>query len=211
MNALGGLLLALGAVVILIQINPDLLNLDVEVGGVELEVTLDEINFAITEQTVASVGTKYGLARPISSGVSDFAKNHGSSLNTITVDTSARQATFCAGSNCVSVLVNIGQGGASEIGQAQIGDLKTPKGTTAITTDIRIGANGNAVVVGRGFNVGPAFVNIGATANGRNRGIGFHGSSSNSYGPTQGCIRMNNADLAALAPYMKAGTKVIIK
>ncbi|OGI57066.1 hypothetical protein A3B85_02260 [Candidatus Nomurabacteria bacterium RIFCSPHIGHO2_02_FULL_37_13] len=211
-NAILGLLIALGAYALLNTINPELLNSDVKIDQATIVVTLDQANFAKTEKTATSVGTKYTLSGTTSFGVSDFIKNNGTSLNNITVDTVAKKASFCAGINCVSVPINIGLSGVASAGQAQSGDSKTPIGTTTIGGDIRIGSNGNAVISGNGYNLGAAFVNIGVKDSaGNDRGIGFHGSYNDNLGTTNGCIRMSNEDLIALAPYMKPGVKVTIK
>ena len=211
-DAIFGLVLALGAYTLLFTINPDLLstNINIPDATVRVPLTLDEANFARTEKTVATVGTKYviGLASP---GVSDFVKKD-QPLSVIVVDTATQRASFCQSTGCVFVPINIGFNGVSEAGQAQANDGKTPKGTTTISGDVRLGnAAGDAVVSGSGYNLGAAFINAGATINGADRGIGFHGSYNNVLGTTNGCIRMKNADLIALAPYMKAGVKVIIK
>lgn len=208
-NAVFGLLLALGAYALLNTINPDLLKTDLTSLEIQKVVVTDQANFAKTEQTTASVGTGYKLNGAPDLGVADFVKNYGASLSSITVDTASKKASFCSGTNCVSVPINTGYLGVAEAGQGTVGDNKTPKGTTTITNAM-LGTSGNAVVK-YGYNFGAAFVNIGVTANGIDRGIGFHGSASGALGTTNGCIRMNNDDLAALAPYMKAGTTVTIK
>lgn len=210
-GAIFGLLLALGAWTLLNQINPDLLKSDLKsLINVTVPVTLDTTNFAKTEQTAASVGTGYKADGTPSSGVSDFAKNNGAALTTITVDTVTKTANFCtSANNCVSVPVNLGYNGVAQAGQAQSGDMKTPIGTTTITSSM-VANNGKAVVA-NGYNFGAAYVNIGATINGVDRGIGFHGSANDALGTTAGCIRMSNENLAALAPYMKPGVKVTIK
>ncbi|TSC77977.1 MAG: Uncharacterized protein G01um101424_111 [Parcubacteria group bacterium Gr01-1014_24] len=219
LGAIFGLLLALGAYALLNTINPDLLSTDIKIDQATITVTLDEANFAKTEQTVATAGTRYALSGAPSPGVSDFIRNRlsqGQPLRTIVVDTSTRRAYFYVGpagnwNTFVAVPVNLGLNGIAEIGQAQAGDGKTPKGTTTLGS-VALASNGNAVTVAGGrYNVGAAFVNVGATINGTDRGIGFHGSANNALGTTNGCIRMTNDDLAALTPYMRAGVTVLIK
>jgi hypothetical protein len=61
-------------------------------------------------------------------------------------------------------------------------------------------------------NLGAAFIGFDAIdADGRNRGMGFHGSSKNLLSETDGCIRMYNDDLLLLGPYMLPGVKVFIE
>lgn len=213
-GAIFGLILALGAWTILNQINPDILNTDLKsLEDVTVTVTLDDANFANTEQSVSAAGTSYKLNGYPTAGINNFISAGGcSSLNKITVNTSAKKADFCAGTNCVSIPINTGFKGIAETEQGQPGDGKTPKGTYSITGDRRIASGGKAVTDGKGlYNLGAAFINIGVTANGANRGIGFHGSANGSLGTTNGCVRMSNDDIAILAPCMKTGTTVVIQ
>ena len=61
-------------------------------------------------------------------------------------------------------------------------------------------------------NLGAAFIGFDASdENGKNRGIGFHGNSTNTLEPTDGCIRMYNDDLLLLASLLNGeGIKVFI-
>jgi len=213
-NALFGLLLALGSWLILNTINPDLLNtnpLSSHLTKQTITVDLDEANYARTEQTVEQAGTTAAKGT-LGPGVAAFVANNCSSLNNITVNTATKQANFCAGSNCISVPINVGYNGVSGVGQGKEGDGKTPKGVWHINSDRRIGSGNNAVFSRNGqYNLGSAFINTGATVNGKDRGIGFHGSANNTMGTTNGCIRMSNENIAALAPCMKTGTTVTIQ
>ena len=210
-NAVLGLLVALGAYLILFTINPDLLKTELKIETTTIQYTADQANFAQTEQPTTAVGTGFVLPA-VNPSITAFATTYGSSLDKIIVNTNNRTATFCAGSNCITVNINVGRGGVAEIGQGVPGDLKTPKGTYNISGDRRISSNGNAVTSGNGYNLGAAFINIGIKdANGNDRGIGFHGSYNNFLAPTNGCIRLDNGALLTLAPYMKAGTQVIIQ
>ena len=211
-NAIFGLLLALGAWTLLNAINPNLLDSSLKnLTSVTVTVTADQANFAATEQTTASVGTGYKLSGTPSSGVTDFANNSCSSLSKVTVNTATKQASFCSRSSCVSVPVNLGYKGVAEVGQAKSGDSKTPKGTFTTSGDIRLGNSGNAVISNNGYNLGAAFVNIGAKdSSGNDRGIGFHGNEQDTLGTTNGCIRMSNDDLTLLAPCIKTGTTISI-
>lgn len=219
MNAIIGLLLVLGAWVILNTLNPNLLifNLDLQ----KVSITVDEANFADTEVEIQSNkgysmnGASFQSPNP-SAGIADFAAKlkSGYKIDLITVDTASKKATFSArngaSSATVSVDINIGKNGVAEIGKAKEGDGKTPKGETVINSDRRISnSTSNAVTSRNGkYNLGAAFINIGTNPD---RGIGFHGKWNNSLGVTNGCIRMYNDDLIVLAPYMATGTKVLIK
>lgn len=224
-HAILGLLIALGAFLILNTINPQLLSACLnQLPKAEIVITADEENFAKTEQTITAVGTGYTLSAngTASAGVSDFVnklRTNNQSLSLIKVDTKKNRAYFYTGTDWeggVYVQVAFGRNGISEIGQAQSGDMKTPKGDTLITPDRRPGGappiKGQAAITRDGkYNLGAAFINIGATISGQNRGIGFHGNAVNTLTTTQGCIRMKNDDLVALAPYMKSGVRVIIE
>lgn len=215
-NAVLGLILALGSWALLYTINPDLLNTDSEnLTDVKVTVTLDEENFAKTEQSIESAGKGFKLSGSASAGVTDFVNNHlkkGESIKAITVDTNAKRAYFYIGGpnewdKFITVPINTGFQGIAPAGQGKPGDGKTPIGTTSINGDIRISRNNDAITNKSGqYNLGSAFISIDAA-----RGIGFHGSANNSLGTTNGCIRMTNDDLLALAPYMKSGVQVIIK
>ena len=214
-HALLGLLLALGAYAILNTLNPSLLSTQISMDQAVI-MTSDEKNFAQTERTVASAGRGYRANASPSAGVADFVRDRLSKepLTTITVDSASKKAYFYVGNDWnhpVVVDINTGYKGVAGVGQAQSGDGKTPRGETTITSAM-IGSGGNGVLTRDGtYNLGAAFVNIGATAGGADRGIGFHGSPDNALATTNGCIRMRNEDLVALAPYMKPGVKVIIK
>jgi lipoprotein-anchoring transpeptidase ErfK/SrfK len=213
-NAVLGLLVALGAYLILFTVNPNLLDTAVDVPQVKIQYTADEANWSLTERTESAVGGRY-VAGPASPEVLGFISRNGGSpsLSIIVVDTGRKTASFCVASgDCVQVQIEIGRGGMATAGEGQPGDLKTPKGVYAITADRRIGSGGNAIISRNGYNLGAAFINIGVTdKDGNNRGIGFHGSYNDQLTQTNGCVRMRNGDLLALAPFMRAGTQVVIQ
>ena len=220
-DALFGLLLALGAYAILNSINPKLLQVldtteDIDV--VQLTVVLDDANFERTEQATDAVGTGYQVSGTRSPGVDAFVGNIGSggSISSIVVRASPGNAIFYAGNNQVTIPIRVGFNGIAAAGQGTPGDGKTPIGVYNIG-ERRIPGNGQAaltnVINGKRYNMGPAFINIGVTdSSGRNRGIGFHGRyASGLGGVTNGCVRMTNDDLLALAPFMKSGVQVFIQ
>jgi len=93
------------------------------------------------------------------------------------------------------------------------GDQSTPLGIYQITNNIRLSSGQNDAIftLNGQTNLGAAFIDTSAsTPDGRNRGIGFHGSFENGLRPTNGCIRLNNEVLELITPYIKPGTSVNI-
>jgi|GEM_PF-2177744 len=219
-NAILGLLVALGAWLILNTINPALVSTKVDIPETQIAYFKDEAAFALTE-VEAATGATFQLSGTRSPGVDAFIQNHlskGQSLSYILVLTDRNRARFYLANNqFVEIPIKVGQGGTSTFGTGEGGDLKTPKGTTAIRQRIAISTDGRTAIQtlgqGKKYNLGAAFINTGAKdASGNDRAIGFHGAAGAGLGgATNGCIRMTNDDLLALGPYMKAGTQVIIQ
>lgn len=207
-NAIVGLILALGAWVILNTINPNLAsNLGISIPTATL--TIDQAAFVDYESQVQS-GQSFVLAGTFenpqtSPGLGAFLDNVNASnkINGITVNTSVPNMTITSenGNSVTIPVTGLGSQGVSEPGQGVEGDRKTPKGDWAIT-GTRIAQNENDAVTSSigGFSMGPAFIrtNI-STANGSIRGIWIHGNQSNQSGPTMGCVRIRNDDVLALA------------
>jgi lipoprotein-anchoring transpeptidase ErfK/SrfK len=229
-NAIFGLLLALGAYLILNTINPNLLNICLNnLPKASITITADEKLFSKTEENVKKVGANYLLAGTFiapspSAGVSDFKNklSSGGHITGIVINTVSNRATFSGTDSSnkyisVSLPIKIGQNGVSDVSTAKEGDGKTPKGTYSITSDRRPSSkppiDGTAALSRDGtYNMGAAFINYGATIGGKDRGMGFHGRFESGLGSvTNGCIRMSNDDLVALSPYMVSGTKVVIE
>ena len=219
-NAITGLVLALGAWVILNTINPDLAeDLDISIPTVSL--TIDQEAFVDYEQEIET-GQSFVLSGTFenpqtSPGLSDFLNNinAGNSITSISVSTSSSNMTIISssGSNVTIPVTGIGAQGVSEVGQGVEGDRKTPKGNWQITSDIRISQNQNDAqtpAIGN-FNMGPAFIGTNITTpSGTIRGIGIHGNKNNTPGPTMGCVRIKNDDVLALARKMTPGVTLII-
>ncbi len=231
-HALGGLILALGAFIILNTINPNILSLKIggdDGIGIVIEVNADEANWSKTETTTDETATSksflmsgnFSAPKP-SAGVSDFVNylKTGWKLSDITVDAATKKATFTAlkgaDSKSVTISINIGYNGFSDPNGSPkpvSGDARTPKGTSYISSDRRFAPDQNHAVLSKDgkYNLGAVFINTGITLDGKDRGIGFHGHKNNTLGSTNGCIRMYNDDLIILGPYMSSGTKVVIK
>jgi L,D-peptidoglycan transpeptidase YkuD (ErfK/YbiS/YcfS/YnhG family) len=115
--------------------------------------------------------------------------------------------------NTITVPAEIGANGVATDGGTE-GDQRTPTGSYQILDNSRIatGTNDAVYTLNGQSNMGSAFVNTNiSTSDGRNRGIGFHGSGNNTLRPTNGCIRVSNETLEQLAPHMTPGTVVIIQ
>ncbi|MEI8269870.1 MAG: L,D-transpeptidase family protein [bacterium] len=228
-NAVFGLLLALGSYMILNTLNPDLLNICLKLDEQKISISADEKLLSTTEENIIKVGSSYELAGTFTSpspsaGVSDFKNklSGGGHLTGIVINTGSSRATFSGTDSSnkyisVSLPIKIGQNGVSDTSTAKEGDGKTPKGTYSITSDRRPSPtppiNEKAALNRDGtYNMGAAFINYGATINGKDRGMGFHGRFESGLGSvTNGCIRMSNDDLVALSPYMISGLKVVIE
>ena len=232
-NALTGVVLLGLVYIILYTINPDLLNLNVDLNKIKAEIagttlgdqmSMDQIEAKITDHEGYTIAGSSFAAPSVSAGVITIVNkmaNDGYTLNKIVVYASSSNPTakFIAtksGAPDVTtfVPVGIGQNGVAAEGQGVESDKKTPKGTSIITSDRRFSTSlDHAVRSNTGIsNLGAAFINTGIkTANGTNRGIGFHGKYNNTLSGTNGCIRMLNDDLLKLAPYMKAGVTVVIE
>jgi lipoprotein-anchoring transpeptidase ErfK/SrfK len=57
--------------------------------------------------------------------------------------------------------------------------------------------------------LGAGFFHLNPMKNGE-RGIGMHGNKTGTLTPTYGCIRIKNADIEALLPYVTPGIQVTI-
>jgi len=148
-SAILGLLLALGAFLILKTINPQLLSVCLNnLPIAEITITADEKLFAKTESSVKNVGEGYKLEGTFESpspspGVLGFKNklDQGYSVSQIIISTTGKVATFVATkgaeNTALSVPIKIGQNGVSSPGEAKEGDAKTPIGTTYVTSDRR--------------------------------------------------------------------------
>ncbi|ETB64086.1 TPA: hypothetical protein DIC38_00795 [Candidatus Nomurabacteria bacterium] len=107
------------------------------------------------------------------------------------------------------ITISPGENGYAEIGKGVVRDGKTPKGEWKILS-IRKSKDNQPVYSAEGANMGATFWLLSPTNNGE-RGIGMHGNKNGTLGETAGCLRLTNADLLALLPYVKTGISVNIK
>ncbi len=219
-NAIIGLVLALGAWVILNTINPNLAE-DLNLNIPNQLLTVDQGSFSEFEDELVN-GQSFVLAGTFdtpqtSPGLSQFLDNinQGNQITSIAVNTSSNSMVIASndGANVTIPVTGLGLNGVSEEGQGVEGDKKTPKGSWQITSDIRISQNQNDAqtpAIGN-FNMGPAFIgtNI-STPSGTIRGIGIHGNKNNTPGATMGCVRIKNDDVLALARKIVPGVTLTI-
>jgi len=218
MNAIFGLLLALGAFAILNTINPDLVSVGLQ-------------NLPTATLTVKTVGDESkipgktnallyrddydlsGTYNKPAGNLSDCIKGATGNLKSITVhagqwkqngDTVSTRFDF-DNKPCFDY-AGIGWKGYSKT----IEENKTPIGNWTMTGNNSISTSQKAAIKNtQGINMGSAYFPINIT--GATLGIyGIHGQSDNRPGSSAGCVKLKNDDLLLLAPYMKAGVKLII-
>lgn len=226
-NALIGLMIALGIFVILNTIDPTLIITDPDIAEVTLSIPEVAESFDNTEVSVSSSNGTYNLNGTYSNpspspNIASFVTGLSSSntIASIIVSTPGPGSNNWgtvefvdqAGNNSGQVSVRFGVNGVSAQAAAAVGDNKTPQGTYALTSDIRVSSSAtNPVTTSNGVtNLGAAFWMIDIYQGSTLRGIGFHGHADNTLSSTNGCIRMLNDDLLVLSPYVSAGVTVTI-
>lgn len=134
----------------------------------------------------------------------------------ITVDTKNQKLiirTNKKGFDPLEFNIALGSNGVAEKGEGIEGDKKTPKGEVGIR-GLRLpeGNPRNEVFTRNGdASLGPVFIYFDTEdENGKNRGMGFHGSNENVLRNTDGCIRLYNDDLLLIQDKFEVGMKVII-
>ena len=213
-----GLVLALSAYLILNTINPQLVSNGVQLNdvaaGVEIvnlpdagDGTIDS-NFNggkgtySTDDTVSPEVIK--VTEKLKAGWQiDYFKVYTNDRMLIAIKNGAQTDT----SNVISI--SHGLNGFATPGTSKIGDRKTPVGIWKILDIRKPKGENQAVFNGNGSNMGAAFFHLSPMISGE-RGIGMHGNKRGTLGATYGCIRMKNADILALLPYIKTGTSVYI-
>lgn len=221
--AIGGLILALGAWVLLRTINPDLVGGNLSIGQVTVKISGDEKNFSIFESnSKTNPGFKLSgtFSNPkTSSGVDSCVEKlkNGDKIVRLTAYENKRMGIVLTKGSCATVDVAFGQLGQSAEGKGVEGDKKTPKGSHTIGQDrMDIATSANTAIYtrpnskGQTFNLGPAMFTLSIDGKSTSRGIGIHGSAENVLRGTNGCIRMRNDDLLALAPYIKRDRPMVI-
>lgn len=143
-------------------------------------------------------------------------------LTKVDVDTSTKKVIIHAGDIKCELDCEIGKNGTTPHHESIIDDGKTPICKTKVrhidmpTEDIN---NPCSAVLTKTIepkiNLGPCFVCLYITVPGTEkiRGIGFHGSASDKEGllPTDGCIRLRNADLLLIRKLFFKNLNVTIK
>lgn len=220
LDAIKGLVLALGSYLILITINPNLVIIDFRLDKQTIDIQKDEAAYEPYDNDTPTTSSGYKIkgssfqSPSPTNGVPNFVSNltSGYSINKITVNTSSKKALFVAKKTGspdiqVEVPIEIGSNGTSAPGKGKSGDKKTPIGNFKIGTDRRFSTSTNPAVFTRDkkTNLGSMFITIV-----QERGIGFHGQKDNLLRKTNGCVRMYNDDLILLAPHMKTGVDVQI-
>jgi lipoprotein-anchoring transpeptidase ErfK/SrfK len=214
-RAILGLLIALGAWVLLNTINPDLLKVNVAIKAVSAAIinlpdagdsTVDP-NFAKGTGTY-TVGT---VSPAVASAVTKLKQ--GWTISQLRVSSTNNTMTIVLKNGSqedTSSVISIGHGGSgyASAGQGVVGDRKTPIGTWTIISMTTPG-NGAPVYNKTGSNMGASFWLLSATVSGE-RGIGIHGNQSGTITATAGCIRLTNADILALLPYVSTGLQVVV-
>jgi lipoprotein-anchoring transpeptidase ErfK/SrfK len=208
--------LALSSYVILNTINPKLVENNISLGvvavGIEV-VDYPDVGDNIVDPDFKSGKAKYSKDASLSQGVKDAVVKlqQGGKITSFSVYTNDRMAiSVTTNGKTEAFMVDISHGfkGFAAAGTAKQGDNKTPIGTWKII-DIRKSASGNPVFNSKGSNMGAAFFHLSPMKDGE-RGIGMHGNKNGTLTPTNGCIRIKNADIEALLPYVTEGTPVYI-
>lgn len=214
--AILGLLIALSSYALLNTINPDLLGgKGVIIEQVKAEIVDlpdagdDNVDPDFNKNTGSySVGTA-------SSGVTEAISKitqEGRIISGFTVfkKTNRMAIHLKKGNDNIYTYIDMrpGSNGYANEGQGSVGDRKTPIGTWKIL-NIKTPGNGIPIYNKKGSNMGPSFWLLSPTTNGE-RGIGMHGNKTGTLTTTAGCIRLKNADILALLPYVKTGIPVFI-
>ncbi|MBP9714999.1 MAG: L,D-transpeptidase [Candidatus Pacebacteria bacterium] len=213
-HAILGLLLALGAWLILNTINPNLLKLCLD----NLPPATVTIGPDAGDDTVdpdwGTGGGTYSTGAGISEGTTNALKKlqAGWEINRLVVSGTQMKIELKKGNdydNSNSIEINHGSNGYAAVGAGRQSDERTPKGNWNIIA-IRY-TPGKPQFSQNGSNMGAAFLHLNPSKTGE-RGIGMHGQKDGTVSTeTNGCVRVKNADLLALMPHLKSGIPVIIK
>jgi hypothetical protein len=215
LKAILGLLIAIGSWVLLNTINPALTGQGgVNVANVSIVVDLPDAGDGTIDSDFAKGIGSYSTDASISPGVtSAVAKlKQGWVISSFNVYSNNRMliALKNGTSSDNSSIIDIAPGlsGYSETTQSKTGDRKTPKGSWKIL-NIKTSPDNKPVYNKTGSNMGASFWLLSPMINGE-RGIGMHGNKNGTLSSTYGCIRLKNADILALLPYVKVGIPVFI-
>ncbi len=214
-NAILGLLIALGAWVLLNTINPDLLKVNIAIKSVNAVINLpDSGDGTVDSDCTKGDGGSYsvGSVSPaVSSAVTKLQQ--GWTISQLRVSSTNNTMTIVLKngnqedtSNVISM--SPGASGYADVGGGTTGDRKTPRGTWTVLSMTTPG-NGVPIYNSSCSNMGASYWLLNATVSGE-RGIGIHGNKSGTLGTTAGCIRLTNADILALLPYVSSGLQVVV-
>lgn len=218
-SAIFGLLIALSAYALLNTIDPRLL------GGEGLSiraVTAAIVDYPdVGDRNVDSKckegNATYSTSINVSSGVTNAIKKitGGFQLSKLEVDSQKNEMSIVLKNkngeidSSSKIKMSPGWKGYAEVNNGKTNDQKTPKGVWKVINKVK--AQDKAAVCSKsGSNMGAGFWRLNPTTNGE-RGIGIHGNENGSYGTTNGCIRITNADILALDPYINSGLVVEVK
>lgn len=212
-----GLLIALGAWALLNTINPALTGQGgLNISSANIIIDLPEAGDTTVDSNCVSGKAVYSSNLAVSPGVtSALAKlKQGWVISRFVVFAKTnrmlielKNGSTVDNSNLISIRPGASSPGYSEVGVAE--KMKTPKGDWKIL-NITTPGEGGAVCNSKGSNMGASFWLLNPTKNGE-RGIGMHGNETGTLSTTAGCVRLANADLLALLPYVKTGLPVIIR
>ncbi len=217
-GALSGIALLLCSWLLLTTIDPTLTNLSpqeldiIDIPKVQGGPDTFNPDDSVTELTKPPIGQP---SPSLKEALDKYGKEINGNNTTVLIDKSSRKLyIYKDGYMIGSTDINIGKteknGSGTLAGGAQ-GDGITPIGDFTITEDTRHSANGVYTKDGKS-SLGTSFLGISAKdESGNYRGIGIHGSKDDSLRPTNGCIRVKNADSDLIFSSLKPGTKVKIQ
>jgi lipoprotein-anchoring transpeptidase ErfK/SrfK len=213
-NAFAGLVIALGSYLILNSINPTLLNLCPNLPQATIVITGPDAGDDFVDPEYSSGRRIYSQNTSVNPAIAEASEKlkDGWSISKIIITQDGKMQLEIKKGNEVQLTgkTNTAQGlnGYTSASNARQGDKKTPLGTFTLG-EIRYDP-GQAQFNSKGSNMGAAFWELrgpGATG----RGIGIHGNKAGNLSDTNGCIRLTNADILALQPYVRTGIQVIIR
>lgn len=209
-NAVFGFIIALAGYVLLNTVNPKLLDLCPKIPQAVLTVGPDAGDGTVDSNCAAGNAT-YDTSVPMTAALGPAIEKlqNGWTISKINVysNGSVQIDLMKDGQldNSTFIGMSPGLNGFAPLGTAVSGDKKTPLGDFFIN-----GINytpGKAQCSQTGSNMGAAFWNLGPMT----RGIGIHGNATGTLSNTNGCVRLTNADILALQPYIHNGIPVIIQ
>jgi lipoprotein-anchoring transpeptidase ErfK/SrfK len=216
LHAILGLLLALGSYAILNTLNPALLNIglgNLPVATITV-IDLPDVGDETIDPNCKDGKATYSTSASVSPGTtSAVAKlKQGWAIDSFKVSTNNKMTISLKNGSTIdnSNIIDIrpGLNGYADTNTGATGDKKTPQGSWKILSINTPGGN-KANCSKTGSNMGASFWLLNPMTTGE-RGIGMHGNENGTLTKTYGCVRLKNADILALLPYVKAGIPVYI-